>query len=98
MLHWCVLYVHEAKNYNFHKNKIRTNEPKIWQNNKNTGPEPKFWFLQQQQKECISSISIVVFIISVRMQSYVGVLCTQLLWHMLARVTTKLYASFFMLL
>ena len=31
----------KVKSYNCHKNKIRTNEPKIWQNNKNTEPQPK---------------------------------------------------------
>ena len=37
-----LLYVvYEVKNYNCHKNKIRTNEPKIWQNNKNTESQPK---------------------------------------------------------
>ena len=33
--------VFKVKSYNCHKNKIRTNEPKIWQNNKNTEPQPK---------------------------------------------------------
>ena len=28
---------------NCHKNKIRTNEPKLWQNNKNTEPQPKLF-------------------------------------------------------
>ena len=29
------------KNYNYHKNKIRTNEPKIWKNNINTEAQPE---------------------------------------------------------
>ena len=31
----------QGQNYNCHKNKIRTNEPKIWKNNKNTEAQPK---------------------------------------------------------
>ena len=31
----------KVKNYNFHKNKIRTNESKIWKNNKKTEAQPK---------------------------------------------------------
>ena len=31
----------KVKNYNCHKNKIRTNDPKIWKNNKNTEAQPK---------------------------------------------------------
>ena len=49
-LHWCVLYVCEVKNC--HKNKIRTNEPKIWQNNKNTESQPKLSG-SYKKKECI---------------------------------------------
>ena len=33
--------VMQDQNYNYHKNKIRTNEPKIWKNNKNTEAQPK---------------------------------------------------------
>ena len=32
----------QGQNYNCHKNKIRTNEPKIWKNNKNTETLPNF--------------------------------------------------------
>ena len=42
----------KVKSYNCHKNKIRTNEPKIWQNNKNTEPQPKLSG-SYKKKKCI---------------------------------------------
>ena len=47
--------MYEVENYNCHKNKIRTNEPKIWQNNKNTEPQPKLSGSYNNKKECIYS-------------------------------------------
>ena len=43
----------KVKSYNCHKNKIRTNEPKIWQNNKNTEPQPKL--SGSYKKKCIEN-------------------------------------------
>ena len=33
--------IQKVKNCNYHKNKIRKNEPKIWKNNKDTEAQPK---------------------------------------------------------
>ena len=45
-----------VKNYNFHKNKLRTNEPKTWKNNKNTEVQAK-WSGSYKKKCKVSTVS-----------------------------------------